>query len=179
MTWRPGCPDLLHPRCAFRIPKKYSLLNAGASPNQPYLYPLLLHRFFPHFARSVEDLSTGVCTKSVENSLGPGPPPDRYRRASSRKHRTSQGGGAKYKRASGVGRRASGGGRRAAGGGRRVHHASELGAVSTRGREDETSSRRGAAKKRRRAPRSKRSRGPAMTLSSRPASQGTPTEGRD
>jgi hypothetical protein len=85
VTWRPGCPGLLYPRCAFRIPKEYSLLNAGASPNRPYLYPLLLHRFFPLFMRSVEDLSTGMCTTSVENSLGPGPPSGHCRRASSGK----------------------------------------------------------------------------------------------
>ena len=97
VTWRPGCPDLLYPRCAFRIPKKYSLLNAGASPNRPILYPLLLHRFFPRFARSIKYLSTGVCTTSVENSLGPGPPPARCRRASSGEASDLGGRGAKDK----------------------------------------------------------------------------------
>ncbi len=82
-TWRPGCPDLLYPRCAFRIPKKYSFQNARASPNRHYLYPLLLHRFIPLLSRSVHDLSTGMCTTSVENSLGPGPPPGRCWRARS------------------------------------------------------------------------------------------------
>jgi len=131
VTWRPGCPDLLYPRCAFRIPKEYSLLDAGASPNRPYLSALLLHRVFPGFARSMEDLSTGVCTTSVENSLGPGPPPGRCWRASSGKHRTSQG-GAKYKRAPDGWSRM-----------RRCSVQSKPGAMKTRRHQEKASSRKG------------------------------------
>ena len=144
VTWRPGCPDLLYPRCTFRIPKEYSLLNAGASPNRPYLYPLLLHRVFPLCTRSVEDLSTGMCTTSVENSLGPGPLPGRCRRASSGEASDLAGRGSKVQ----------------ASARRLVLDGPELGpvktgAVKTRGHQEKAQSKHGAVKKRRRQEKAK------------------------
>ena len=64
-----GCPDFLDHRCAFRIPKEYSSWFGRASGNRCFLFPLLLHKVFPLFARSIDKSSTGLCMKSVDNPV--------------------------------------------------------------------------------------------------------------